>query len=357
MTKKIRIWIVICFLVSIGAVGILVAISDVLKDNRNSFLREFPSHPVLEGNSFDLQFNSYYIAGGTSKHIYLGNYSSPLHLLILNTSLTDSQHVKLNVKGILDQKFWSARIRADSTHFYLHDGAVPRIYRGSNYNWTAERIGYDNEYFLDIEPIGKRSFFIKSLSLSEESILGKISADSPHYKFTSTILTKQVDGVFCTDGTFSYDQDLSKVIYVYRYRNEFIVMDTNLNVAYRGNTIDTVTRAKIKVDEVGTSHAKTLSAPPLVVNKQSSAYKDWLFINSDMLSKNEHPSALNEGSVIDVYNLRNAKYLFSFYIFNYEGKEKLREFRVFGNRLVVLFDTHLKVYELRGNYFKTRKSI
>jgi len=36
--------------------------SSEMKSKHNSFLRLFPSHPVLEGNSFDLKVNSYYLA-------------------------------------------------------------------------------------------------------------------------------------------------------------------------------------------------------------------------------------------------------------------------------------------------------
>lgn len=358
MKRRIAIWIPACLFLSVGTVAILFIMSDIMKDNRSSFLRQFPSHVVLEGNDYDLGYHSYYIAGGTLEQIYLGNYSSPLHLLMLNRNLTDTLHIRLKVEGVMEQKFWSARVRVDSPYFYMYDGAVPRIYKGNTADWTAHRIGYDNEYFLDLEPIGAGSFFIKSLSLSDESVVGKISAGSPHYKFTTGILQKQVDGVFCTDGTVSYNNYLAQLVYVYRYRNEFIVMDTNLNVAYRGNTIDTTTHAKINVATIASTNARTFSSPPLVVNKQSSTYKNWLFVNSDLLAKNEHPDALKEASVIDVYDLRNSKYSFSFYLFNHLGTEKLREFRVVdGGLLVALFRTSVKVYDLNKEYFPIQEDI
>jgi len=356
MTKKLVIWIAGGFVLSIGTVAFLFAMSGIMKDNRNSFLRLFPSHPVLEGNSFDLKYNSYYIAGGTSEHIYLGNYSSPLHLLVLNKDLTDTVHLRLNVNGIMDQKFWSARVRVDSPYFYVNDGAVPRIYKGPINTWTADRIGYDTEYFLDIEPTGKSTLFIKSLALSNESVLGKISLDSPHYRFTSGILTKQIDGVFCVDGYLNYSKELKKLIYVYRYRNEYIVIDTNLNVTQHGRTIDTTTHAKLKVAWIASNKSKTLAGPPLIVNKQSSSYKNWLFINSDLLAKNEHRRALKEASVIDVYDINRTNYLFSFYIFNTFKNERLREFRVIGNRVYALFETTVQVFDLNKNVFQQDRS-
>ena len=348
-------WMVFgCLAMSIAIVAVLFIMSSEMKSKHNSFLRLFPSHPVLEGNSLDLQVNSYYLAGGTAHHIYLGNYSSPLHLLILNTTLTDSQHVKLNVKGIMDQKFWSVRVKVDSPNFYVTDGAVPRIYKGNVCDWNADRFLYDQEYFLDIEPMNSNSFAIKSLNKNtEESMLGKIASDSPHYQFKPSLLQKQIDGFFCTDGKMHYDKELDRLVYLYRYRNQYMVMDSSLNLVFRGKTIDTISRAKITIATVASNGSRTMASPPLVVNKQSAVQGKWLFVDSNLLAKNEHPKALGEADVVDVYDLTNSNYQFSFYIFRYNRKEKMKEFGVYGNKLIALFESHIQVYDLRIHYFQT----
>jgi hypothetical protein len=351
MNRKLFMAISACFTVSIAIVISLVGLSDIMKDNRNSFLRLFPSHPIIEAGAFDLKLNSYYIAGGTAHRIYLGNNSRPLHLLSLSTSLTDSQHVKLNVRGILDEKFWAVRVHVDSPDFYLTDGAVPRIFMGTTDTWKAGRYTYDSEYFLDLVPIGSGTFAIKSLSkVSNESILGKITPDSPHFQFNDRLLEKQVDGVFCTDGMMQYDKQLSRLIYLYRYRNEFLVVDTNLNLSLKGNTIDTTRKAKLSVARVASTGATTFSSPPLIVNRGSAVSDKWLFVNSALLASNEHRDVFKEASVIDVYDLLAGDYQFSFYIFHFNG-EILKEFQVYGNSLVALFDTHLQVYNLNPAYF------
>ncbi len=352
MNKRLA-WVMVgCFAMSIAIVVILFIMSSEMKNKHNSFLRLFPSHPVLEGNSYDIKVNSYYIAGGTPHHIYLGNYLSPLRMLVLNTNLTDTQRVSMTVKGIMDQKFWAVRVNVDSPNFYLSDGAVPRIYKGNVCDWHADRFAHDQEYFLDLVPMNSNSFAIKSLGkLSNESILGKITMDTPHFRFRKGLLQKQVDGVFCTDGMMHYDKELARLIYLYKYRNQFIVMDSNLNRLYLGTTIDTTSVAKIKVATIASTDSRTMASPPFMVNKRSAVYGTWLFVNSDLLAKNEHPKALEEADVIDVYDLITAKYQFSFYIFKYNRKEKLREFGVFGQALVALFDTHIQVFELRPRYF------
>ena len=109
----------------------LIFFSGVLRDKRGSFLRVFPSHPVLEDMVLDVRYNSYYLAGGTARHIYLGNYSSPLRMQVLNATDTTTQVVKLDIEGIMDQKSSPVRIAVDSPYFYAYDGAVPRIYKGT----------------------------------------------------------------------------------------------------------------------------------------------------------------------------------------------------------------------------------
>jgi hypothetical protein len=352
MSRKIIIWVVICGLGSISTVILLSAISTEMKEKHGSFLRVFPPHLLSETGEDDLGVNSYYLAGATPNTIYLGNYSSSLHVLVCNKAGMDTGHAKLNIEGIHDQKFWAIRLEVDSPRFVVYDGAVPRIYHGSTDNWKAERFKYDAEYFLDIEPVGKKSFAVRSLSAqSGESVLGKISFEEPHYTFNPRILEKQLDGFFCTDGYLQYSSLSSKLVYLYRYRNEFMVMDSNVNLSYRGHTIDTNSVAKIKVGMMRSASARVLSAPPVVVNNKCAVSGNCLFVNSDLRAKNEPEGALKSRSVIDVYQLTDGRYIFSFYIYNLNGKEKLREFRVAGNTLVALFETHLQTFELERKYF------
>jgi hypothetical protein len=356
MTKQLGLMIVATFVLSIGVVLFLAALSKDMRQQPGSFLREFPPHPALEAEILDLKYNSYYIAGGTGHHVYLANYSAPLHMIVANSTLTDTQHVKLDIKGIMDQKFWSPRIKVDSPFYYFADGVIPIIYKGNVHDWQAERYTYDKVYFQDIIPIANESFFIRSLSSPErENILGKITTDTPHIQMKRGILQKQVDGVFCTDGMMHYEKKKNELIYLYRYRNEFIVMDTSLNVLTKYNTIDTTTRANIKVGTIESSRSTTFASPSHMVNKQSSVSGNFLFVNSMLLAKNEPPSAHDDVSVIDVYNLQNGSYLLSFYMYDLKGK-KLRELSVYEDKIFALFDTYIQVWHLNPKHFPVRET-
>lgn len=352
MRGRLTIVVIGTFMLSIALIVFLIGMSGMLKDKHNSFLRLFPSLPMRESKSFDLKFNSYYLAGSTAHRAYLANYVSPLHLLVIDILRSDTQHVSLKVKGIMDQKFWAVRVKVDSPDFFVADGAVPRIYKGSVKNWTADRFAYDQEYFLDYELMKSGSIAITSLNKSgNQSMLGMISTDSPHYQFKRDLLVKQVDGIFCVGGTMHFDRDLNRLVYVYFYRNQYLVMDSTLRLVGKGNTIDTTTVAKIKIAGIESSNSRTMAAPPLMVNCKSAVYRDWLFVDSRLLARNEHPDALKEARVIDVYSIAQRRYRFSFYVFHLNGKEKMKEFRVCGNRFIALFDTHLQLFDLTPEYF------
>lgn len=217
--------------------------------------------------------------------------------------------------------------------------------------WHAKRYVYDSAYFTEAVPISPASFIIRSVSRTNRNFLSKETSTLPHLQIDTTLLAKQVDGLFCTDGMMHFNHDLNMLVYLYFYRNQFICMDTSLNLRYRGKTIDTVSHAQIKVASIRSDNSITLAAPPLMVNKKSATSGQYLFVNSALQAKNETAEAFNTASVIDVYDLRNGIYQFSFYLFDF-NEEKLREFKVAGDKLVALYDHYAVIHRLEPKYFR-----
>jgi hypothetical protein len=352
MKTKLFQWVMLCFVFSIGMVFLLVGMSGIMKDTRSSFLRDFPPHPVLEGDTLNITYNSYYIAGGTPHRVYLGNYISPLHLLEVDLETLDTTKVSLRVAGIMDQKFWSVRVHVDSPYFFVSDGAVPRIYQGHVDTWEASRFAGDSIYFRGIAPIGWGMFALKTLGgFPRQNVLATLTSDYPTFRFTDSVLVKQVDGIFCTDGMLHTDPVSKQLIYVYHYRNDFFVLDTNLVVQLHGQTIDTTSTAKLTVATITSTDEYTLASPPLLVNKRSCVSGQRLFVNSGVLSRNQLRNGFDAGEVIDVYDLRNGEYAFSFYIYNFWENKRMTDVGAYGSRMVVLYGNILRVFSLRPRYF------
>lgn len=358
MTRRHLQWVIICFAMSLGVVALLVAASKDLRQRPGSFLRMFPPHPVLEKQTLDIGHSSYYVAGGTPHTVYLGDYTSPLHVLAINLISLDTQHIRLNAEGIFDEKYWSLRVQVDSPYFYLYDGAVPRIFRGKVGEWYGHTSPKDNVYFTEMVPVGTAYYITKSIVNPEhEYQLCLVHQNPIGLEIKRDLLKKQVDGIFCKEGRISFNQEHGIVTYVYRYRNEFLIMDTLLNVLQISHTLDTNFHSKIKVDTIQSSNRYTFSAPPFSINKFSFSAGNDLFILSSLLAKNEHKNMHKKASVIDVYNTLTGDYRFSFYIFHHQNKHITREFAVFGDHLLALQGKYIQFMSLSHDYFILNSNI
>jgi hypothetical protein len=234
----------------------------------------------------------------------------------------------------------------DTAYVYLFDGLKPAVLYGSLNNINLTTIN-KTPFFNGSLPINRSSYILRVVSKKHENLLVKenINGLSIHIKAAPQLLQKQIDGIFSTDGILTNVPNSSKIFYIYYYRNQFICADTNLNLLYRGKTIDTVSQAKIKVGKIISENQYTLSSPPKYVNEHACANKHWLFIHSVLKADNESNEVIEKASIIDVYSVNDGQYQFSFYLRDFKGN-KMRDFKVFGNTLVALFGHYLYTYQL-----------
>lgn len=341
-------------LMCVAILMLLYAFSPLTKKMyRGGFERKLaPANDMIERKTFNLGFNSYYIAGITADKIYLGNWTAPLKLVIVNRALTDTSEVKLELVGLDSiMEPGSFKLAVDSPYFFVSHGVLPIILRGEIDNWRAKSIMPDSAYFfVEAVPIGGSSFVLRSFSTTNQGYeLAKKTTSAPYFSFNYNLLQKQVDGLFCLDGQLGYSKELNKLVYTHFYRNEFIVADTNLNLVYRGHTIDTFSHARVNVTHIESRNQEMLISPPSQINKRSVISGKYIFIESNLLAKNEDVKNFRNGSVIDVYRLADGNYLHSFYINKYKDIP-LSHFSVNNNQLVALFGRHLVVYDLNYKY-------
>ncbi len=138
---------------------------------------------------------------------------------------------------------------------------------------------------------------------------------------------------------------MNLLIYLYYYRNEFICLDTNLNLLYKGSTIDTISKAQIKIVEIRSEKISTFAERPLIVNRKSCISRGWLFVNSGLKANNEERQSFDQLAVIDLYSLIDGTYQFSFYMPDPITK-KMRDFIVVEKTLIALYDNYIAAYDL-----------
>jgi hypothetical protein len=304
-----------------------------------------------------LQFNSYYIAGVTNKKVFFGNFTAPFFLLTTNNILQDSQSVSIHHKldsAISPKAF---RLAIDSPYFYLTHGYIPEYLRGTISEWKAERfLGDSLDYFVESVPISRNSLAIRSVTRPEgEYEIGKKSLGQ-RLQFNTRLLNKQVDGLFCLEGQLLLDHSTRKLIYIHTYRNEVVIADSSLKLLSRMHTIDTFSQARVKVSRI--KNESTLSSPPEEINLAAAVYDDILLVQSNLLSKSEDEELFKKNSVIDAYDLKNDKYIASFYVPNLMG-QRIRSFSIHKNDIYVLVGNSAIIYSLPEelkNYTKSNKT-
>lgn len=350
---KSSVWIVVSslFVGSVAIVALLFVSSEAIIHHRNPFVRRFIPHRINKMYQEDLGFNSYYFAGIGKGKIYLGNYTNPSKITVLDSTLKNRKEFTIQLTNV-KFPFRSIQVKVVPPYFYVLDGTVPCIFRGTIGNWKASLIDYRTIHFSAAAPINSNAIAIRTRDTQKrENTLGLIEFGNPvQVQLTPKLLQKQIDGVFDTDGNLHYSPALQKLIYVYYYRNEFIVVDSHLKLSYRGHTIDTNSVAKLKIAYLPEQGIKQFSAPPFTVNAASSVFKNLLFVHSNLEGKFESEKMWNQASVVDVYDIVENSYQFSFYVYHH-NRQKMRSFVVSDSHLFALIDDQIVAYSL-GNLFK-----
>lgn len=344
--RTIKITSGILFL-SVLTVVVLFLSSEQIMHHSNPFIRRYPNHPIEFSNTIDLKHHSYYFAGFANKRIYLGNYQYPTYILSVDHKLA---HKKLEKLHFNPNKipFHMITISIREPYFYLTDGGVPAILRGDLKNWTITKEFKELPYFTRIIPIDStRLAFRSNNSKNLANVLGVYNAESiPKISYNRKLLQGQVDGIFDTDGTLLYSEGEKKIVYLYFYRNEFMTANLSGELVNRGHTIDTISRAKLKVSSLKNGKEFAMSSPSFVVNANATVFRNLLFVQSTVKGRFENDNLWQRSFIIDVYNLQNNTYLFSFPLYH-TSSNVLNSLAVTDTHLYAIIGNDLVVYELK----------
>lgn len=343
---KFRSTILLQLGLSSGAILAVVILSQNQSriSNDDSFSRIFKQHLYVKIAEKKLKYRGYYFAGSDNDKIYLGNLDSPLSVLEVDSILSTVHDYNIKLDNY-DLPFRSVNLRISPPYFYLTDGTIPAIYKGELTDWSATRSNGFNSRFSAIEVADSNTIFFRSKSTkTRETILGRFRRKSGNWEITNVddLLQKQIDGVFDSDGMMHFNKERNMLVYLYYYRNQYVVADNNLNLLFRAHTIDTNTQAKIKVSSLQSGQRK-LSAPPQIVNNYSSTARNLLFINSNLRTSIETAKDGKESEVVDVYNLDTQKYEHSFLIYKGTSK-KVQGMFATPTRIYFLIDDLLVAY-------------
>lgn len=348
LKMKPFLFLFVIFIGSLAIVAVLFIYSGNNQKPKNGFSRKLEKNGVKKIAELDVKYNTFYISGISKDRIYLGNYKSPLYLFDCNHSLEDTVLKRLPFSYSSKVKWGIAKLQVDSPNLYLSEFLTPTLILAKLPFKEGQALNTKALRFDDIKFISPNSAIIRTydLRLKQKVIQKVINGRSQTVEKAFRPHTQQ-DGSFSIDGFFNLDKSAGKIYYTYYYRNQFICLDTNLNVLYQANTIDTNTLAKIKLKSIEKGGSKITShvKPPLYVNKRGYAHRGLLYVNSALASDAESKMQFSKYSVIDVYEERNGRYIKSFTLPNYAGV-KISDFAVFEGKLFAVYDRYLLVYRL-----------
>lgn len=342
------------FLTTVISCVLVIALflsSEHIIKKENNFTRRFLLHPVIENKTLLLDNPDYYFAGSDNEHIYLGNHKFPQILLTVDTALVKMEKMKIGPDN-LNHNFRNLRVQVQAPHYYFYDGTVPVIYRGLIGDTLAHTISYGDAYFSQLALLDTNKFALRTQSSAtkEFTIAFLNLSDSIKVKLYPEILKKQIDGVFDVDGNLITDRHTNDLIYIYTYRNQFIVMDEQFNINRTLNTIDTTSIAQIKTTKLPDGRHK-MNAPPVKVNRRAVAYNGLLFNQSDLKGRHESRKSWEKAKVVDVYHTDRQEYMGSFYV--YKKKDNgMRDLWVTDSYFYAIAGDELRRFKIRDGVFK-----
>jgi hypothetical protein len=352
MQRKPIIHLVTILVLSGAAVGLLYLVSLESGPSAFAFKRDFPDSVLIEKQRFELGLNSYTLLAAQESVLLLGNRTAPRLILKYDLLKGDTSSMLIDLSDMGGIPFRSPALCVDSSFIYLSDPGVPVILRGDLATHKLET-RVTPPAFSDVVPIAGKGVVLKVFDrLSGSDEVGLLDDFTGEFKPAINVLQKQVDGIFCVDGMMILNRELRMLIYVYYYRNEFICMDYDLNILCRGKTIDPIDSARIEVGGWNKDKGRvmTLIASPPLVNYRVATAGTSLYLISNIRSENDDHNRFKSSYVVDVYDLVDYHYRFSFYLVPPTIKGELVNFDLYarGNLLFAIFDFNLIIYTVES---------
>ena len=314
----------------------------------NPFQRHFINQGAELLKQTQLHTPTLYIAGTDGENIFLGDRRAPLHVFEVDTLLNIRNQYKISISDE-NFNFQRIQIKIAGQHFMVVDGTVPVIFKGNINDWRAKTIKIKSTaFFTHIEVLSdKKLVFRNYLPDKKLTVLGTFNTqnDSSITELSPDLLEKQIDGLFDVDGIMQVDRITGHLVYLYFYRNQFLVSNNKLELISRNTTIDTNRHANIKVSINKQTGKQQLSSPPRIVNNLMTVNNNRVFINSKVPGRFENMEMWEKAAVVDVYEITNHKYLGSFYIEDI-GEFKAKDMFVINSSLYILGGKKINKYRL-----------
>ncbi|MNK11829.1 hypothetical protein D3C87_298780 [compost metagenome] len=295
--------------------------------------------------------SNYYSAGTANGKCYF-YAANPRDIIVLDSNF-DAGILELPKDSAIERFSYAykARLYSEGMEFYAINKAS--IYCVDMNTLNISKINVPRNYSRIIR-ISPNSYIVKGFdSLYRSQQLYKLTVGQGYQRLSKAILPEAGDIGFATDGNLFYDSISHQVIYVFLNCNQVLHLDTSLNILYRKSTVDTVSNPKIIAKKLLNKDNKAFysyTKPTEYVNYTCCLHRGILYVNSLLKADNENINDFRENSVIDVYAVKNGKYLSSFYLPKYMH-EGVKSIEVLDDKILATYQNAIISFSLaKPNY-------
>lgn len=350
--KKSIIYLAISTILGTGIVVGLFMLSEEKIHYNNELVRRYLHRPLLPAISHKLDFNSYYIAGVVDDSIYLGNSTSPRHILAFSLDLEGSKRHLIQIPDSIKKDYQSVQVTVNEDSFYWSDGVSGIIQKGARKDWVLTEYHQLNQPFFVMNPLNGSELSLRLFDMkNEEATLAVYNLDNRELKIVPGILDTKIDGLFDTDGQLLYDESIDRISYIYYYRNSYLEADSKLENFKYNKTIDTIQQVPLTFGYIANGTQKKLEKSFKRVNESGVVGNGYVMVKSKNLGAYESETMLEQASILDVYDALDNRYEFSFYFYKVE-KEETNSFFLYKNVIIGMTANHIVVCEMKKNIFK-----
>lgn len=307
-----------------------------------NFTRNIP-YKVYGIQKLNLGIQNFYLAGKDDSIIYLANKGSTNYILLLNSDFSDTTSVFINIPNKDYEPKGTYKTIIKNGIFYLTNGFARSIISGSINEWKGKSIDLTIPYFWEAVPVSKKSIIFRYINANTKSNSLRKETSANRTIENKSILEKQLDGIFCTSGQLLYNEFINRMVYMYHFRNQILITDTNLNLKYSFRTIDPIDSVRIAIGEIKSENTKVLTEHNKVVNNRCAHWKHYLFIQSKIMGKSEDKMQFEKSDVLDIYDIRDGKYLYSIYLVM-QGEDHISDFWVAENSIYTIAGKYIYRY-------------
>jgi hypothetical protein len=320
MLKRPYLNLFVLVLISMSSMYGLVCIQKEKLNKPNGFKRLFSKMELQPLMKIKSNFRLTSFCGISNSHVYaMGKNQSE----IIAMNLTSE-------KTMLYKNAIPSNPRINKAATIVVDSPKSKTYcynLGAIFSSKLGSIAYDStklpiDIFTREAPISDNSVVIKGFPRNgKKQQIMKVNISNRTISNQLDLLKNDQLG-FASDGFLKYDSTTKQIIFLQLFQNSFYSLDTNLKVIYISKTIDTISHNLMSTHTVSNDgRSKIVSNVPInPINKDCDLSNGYLFVMSGIKADNEDYDTFEQNSTIDIYDLKNGKYLKSFHIPSLEGE-------------------------------------